>query len=471
MELLTRAVELVLPRLVARFPGPPEPSSPDLLRRLLDAPRRRRVPPLPLEIVLLILSSFSPPPSASLDARSAYDARLAFYSACSLVHSSWTAPARTYIKEKLRTRASFPAQVARLREVETGAARALRTLVVDAGGEKILPLTVQRGLPVLFDSCVGLESLSLVGVESVQLRDLVKLKNLRRLHLSSTHLAVPHLADNPLSLSSLTYLSLHSFAFRANPDTSVLRFPPPVSLLFPSVVALELFSIEIPLGFNGRFPSLRYLSILDEPELPFLRALFPLDPPSDEEKPMHLSLLSLSPNLLFKQHDQSTPILSGLTVSHLRLEPLAASAPFFPVPGQDESENLHDPTDQDGDDPYAPYVAALGLWFLLAGLVGHGSEDLIDPTYSSLRTLSMPALYASHPLYWEPAVNIAGVCGWHGIEWRCHGTKESAGRSKRVREARERANASEWKVNGFWEEVERMESERAQQESATKAWC
>ncbi|KAK4332684.1 Proteophosphoglycan ppg1, partial [Rhodotorula toruloides] len=131
-----------------------------------------QTPSLPLELLPLILSSFS---SDAIDAREVYVERTTFYGACALVHRTWTHIARRLRAEELFvSRTSDP--LLRFALSKPPDVSALRILVVDSSFPQ--NSIVAADLCPLFAVCPNLVSLSLIDIRHLELGSLSCLTSL-----------------------------------------------------------------------------------------------------------------------------------------------------------------------------------------------------------------------------------------------------------------------------------------------------
>ncbi|GEM11675.1 hypothetical protein Rt10032_c16g5692 [Rhodotorula toruloides] len=169
-----------------------------------------RTPSLPLELLPLILSSFS---SFAADAREAHVERTTFYGSCALVHRTWTETARKLRAEEVfMSRTSDP--LLRFVRSKPPDVSTLRILVVDSS----FPLNsiMAADLCPLYAVCHNLVSLSLIDIRRLELGTLSCLTSL---------LDLPN-----LDLLNLSHRTLGDFV---NPETIARYLPNGARLPFP----------------------------------------------------------------------------------------------------------------------------------------------------------------------------------------------------------------------------------------------
>ncbi|BGP22997.1 hypothetical protein JCM10295v2_001888 [Rhodotorula toruloides] len=223
-----------------------------------------RTPSLPLELLPLILSSFS---SFAADAREAHVERTTFYGSCALVHRTWTETARKLRAEEVfMSRTSDP--LLRFVRSKPPDVSTLRILVVDSS----FPLNsiMAADLCPLYAVCHNLVSLSLIDIRRLELGTLSCLTSLVRLHLHAV-VILPRSVSTPTTepeffLPKLTRLSLSTIAFgRWLPTFSQVLDPKAL----PSLEAVELWDCELGCCDISAWPLL-HLQQLDLPNLDLL---------------------------------------------------------------------------------------------------------------------------------------------------------------------------------------------------------
>lgn len=386
--------------------------------------RRPQTPSLPLELLPLILFSFS---SDALDAREAYVERTTFYNSCALVHRTWTQLARKrQIEHVLVSRTSdvllhvpLPA---------SPSVSALRVLVVDSSFPQ--NSIMAEDLCPLFAACRQLVVLSLIEVRHLELGILTCLTGLKRLHLHEIGI-VRRSATTPsphpdFYLPNLTHLSLSAIAFgRWVPSFSQVLDPDAL----PALEAVEIWNCDIGWSFfppNSHavrtFPNVTSLSC-DISSSPLLH-LQQLDLPN-------LNLLNLS-------HRTLADFVHPERVA--RYLPNSARLPFkirnLRIEWTDPAMLYHRL-----DNPL-PYDL-----LLVSDCASIIQSSRREPLFEGLESITIPPLTASFPV-----ANFQQFYTQAGFPVVQYGEDEIE------RTSRRQANSA-WFRNGFWKEVERRQKD------------
>ncbi|BGP30270.1 hypothetical protein JCM10296v2_002022 [Rhodotorula toruloides] len=396
----------------------------DALEQTLKGTCSPHAPSLPLELLPLILSSFS---SDAIDAREVYVERTTFYGACALVHRTWTQIARRLRAEEVFvSRTSDP--LLRFALCKPRDVSALRILVVDSSFPQ--NSIVAADLCPLFAVCHNLVSLSLIAIRHLELGSLSCLTSLVRLHLHKV-VILPRSVSTPsaepeFSLPRLTQLSLSTIAFgRWLPTFSQILDPEAL----PSLEAVELWDCELGWSF---FPPGSH-TIRTFPNIAFLScdiSAWPL---------LHLQQLDLpNLNLLNLSHRTVGDLINpGLIVRYL---PNGGRLPF---PIKHLRIEWTDPAmlSHRIDNPL-PYDLAL-----ISDCACIIQNSRREPLFEGLESITIPPLTASyartHFQHYHTELGVP-VVQYAEIEIE--------------RSSRREANSA-WFRSGFWREVERRQKD------------
>ncbi|GAA5970013.1 hypothetical protein JCM11641_000233 [Rhodosporidiobolus odoratus] len=405
MSLLENLLDFVLPHLVVqsrRILSTDEPDS-----RALSKPSPR----IPPELVSLILASWSPSNWGRLDAREAYDERIAFYKTCAQVHRSWTALALRLLRQELRMTDDFDEQLRLLRENPATACR-LKKLEVDAG--ELCSWKARDGVvDQLFATCRALEKLALTRTGNLAVDTFAYLPNLSQLSLQHIFL---HSCQDAGSLAPLAHLRHLSLVSSSMHNSLLTELPH----LLPNLTALEL--VDSHSAYFGAFPNLTFLSLDDAWFSSSVHTTTTHGRPSTF--PSSLDLLSISPSTLPSLLDYLTTTHFTLSVEYLRLDTLYS----------------HTSLDQ----------RSLAGYARLANMLAQDSNDLPNCPFLDLETVSLPSFLALSP---ECKVDLSRIfegCHARGIRAVYHDAQE------KVLEGRRNANSAAFQT-GFWREVRRLE--------------
>ncbi|BGP14055.1 hypothetical protein JCM10213_002350 [Rhodosporidiobolus nylandii] len=379
------------------------------------------LPSLPLELVHLILASWSPSEHGALDCREAYDARLVFYKSCALVHRSWTPLANRLLRRSLSL-TTFLAGHLRTLEAQPLLAGVVRELSIDYGRDELAVDDKQLVAPIL-RSCKGVETLALAGVGWIAIEVLAELPNLRRLRLRNVGFDYqPEEGVPPPVLSALRYLSLEHISY-ASPSSALLP------QIFPNLTALELVD-SLP-SYLAAFPSLHFLSLHDE----WLAASY-VSAASGGDVPVfppYLEVLNISPSTLDQFLDLLAALEAHVALCHLRL---------------DTTSFCHTPHRR----PSIAGIRRLAAFLARPLAAGDETESAIPPCpLLDLEAVSIPSSLGLDGAYKDSLAALFNACESKGVEARYF-----AAADRLASEGRRRANAAVFNMP-FWRMVEDVE--------------
>ncbi|BGP14037.1 hypothetical protein JCM10213_005621 [Rhodosporidiobolus nylandii] len=377
------------------------------------------LPRLPLELVHLILASWSPSEHGALDAREARDERLAFYKTCAVVHRSWTPFANRLLRRSLSL-TTFLAGHLRTLEAQPLLAGVARELSIDYGRDELAVDDKQLVAPIL-RSCKGVETLALAGVGWIAIEVLAELPNLRRLRLRSVGFDYrPEEGASPV-LAALRHLSLEHISY-ASPSSALLP------QIFPDLTALELVD-SLP-SYLAAFPSLRFLSLHDE----WFAASYVSAASGGDVAvfPPYLEVLNTSPSTLDHFLDLLVALEAHVSLRHLRFDITS----FCHIPHR------------------RPSIAGIKRLaaFLARPLAAGDEHSEVSPSpLRDLEAVSIPSSLGLDGAYEESLAALFGACASQGIEARYFAAEEPPSS-----EGRRRANTAVFNMP-FWRMVEEVE--------------